>query len=222
MPLPLHALNGHLFVELDDRTFLVDTGAPSSFGVGDSVTLDSIKFPLPAAQMGLDAETISSLVGQRVSGLLGADIINAFDVLLDVRSGQITFATDPITLAGEAVAMDEFMGIPIVEAEISGVSRRMFFDTGAQLSYLQHDSVTTFPNQGVVADFYPGFGRFETETYAVDLIVGSIPFTLRCGVLPGLLGMTLTMAGTEGIIGNEIVLDRVVGYFPRRQQLVLA
>ena len=222
MQLPLLALDGHLFVELDDRKFLVDTGAPSSFGVGDSVTLDSIKFPLPAAQMGLDAETISSLVGQRVSGLLGADIINAFDVLLDSTSDQITFATDPIPLAGETVPMDEFMGIPIVEAEIRGVSRRMFFDTGAQLSYLQYDAVMAFPNRGVVADFYPGFGRFETETYAVDLIVGSIPFTLRCGVLPGLLGMTLTMAGTEGIIGNEIVLDRVVGYFPRRQQLVLA
>ncbi len=222
MQIPLHALDGHLFVELDDRLFLVDTGAPSSFGAGESVMLAGVTFQLPAANMGLDAETISSLVGQRVSGLLGADIINAFDVLLDVRSGQITFATDPIPLAGEAVVMDEFMGIPIVEAEISGVSRRMFFDTGAKLSYLQHDSVSTFPSRGVVTDFYPGFGRFETETYAVDLIVGAIPFTLRCGVLPGLLGMTLTMAGTEGIIGNEIVLDRVVGYFPRRHQLVIA
>lgn len=222
MQLPLQSLDGHLFVELDDRRFLIDTGAPSSFGAGKSVTLAGITFPLPTAQMGLDAETISSLVGQRVSGLLGADIINAFDVLLDVRSGQITFATDPIPLEGEAVATDEFMGIPIVEAEIRGVSRRMFFDTGAQLSYLQHETVAAFPSRGVVTDFYPGFGSFETETYAVDLAVCAIPFTLRCGVLPGLLGMTLTMAGTEGIIGNEIVLDRVVGYFPRRHQLVIA
>jgi len=222
MQLPLQSLDGHLFVELDDRRFLIDTGAPSSFEAGESVTLAGITFPLPAAQMGLDAETISSLVGQSVSGLLGADIINAFDVLLDVRSGQITFATDPIPLEGEAVATDEFMGIPIVEAEIRGVSRRMFFDTGAQLSYLQHETVATYPSRGVVADVHPGFGRFETETYAVDLVVGTIPFTLRCGVLPGLLGMTLTMARTEGIIGNDILLDRVVGYFPKRHQLVLA
>jgi hypothetical protein len=33
--------------------------------------------------------------------------------------------------------------------------------------------------------------------------------------------MTLMMAGTEGIIGNEILQDRVAGYFPRRQELVL-
>lgn len=53
MQLPLPALDDHLFVELDNRKFLVDTGAPSSFGAGESVTLASITFPLPAAQMGL-------------------------------------------------------------------------------------------------------------------------------------------------------------------------
>jgi hypothetical protein len=36
------------------------------------------------------------------------------------------------------------------------------------------------------------------------------------------LGMTLTMAGVEGIIGNELITDRALGYFPRRQKLVIA
>jgi hypothetical protein len=30
----------------------------------------------------------------------------------------------------------------------------------------------------------------------------------------------LTMAGTAGIVGNEILNDRVTGYFPRRRLLV--
>ena len=41
------------------------------------------------------------------------------------------------------------------------------------------------------------------------------------GTLPGLLGMTLMMAGAQGIIGNQILTNRVVGYFPRRRLLVL-
>lgn len=33
--------------------------------------------------------------------------------------------------------------------------------------------------------------------------------------------MTLMMAGAQGIIGNQILTNRVVGYFPRRRLLVL-
>ena len=47
----------------------------------------------------------------------------------------------------------------------SGVERRMFFDTGAQISYLQDDVLDTFPSAGPVTDFYPGVGQFQTETH---------------------------------------------------------
>lgn len=97
----------------------------------------------------------------------------------------------------------------------------MFFDSGAQISYFQDESLTTFPSAGTITDFYPGFGQFQTETHLVDLILEEARYTLRCGALPGLLGMTLLMANTEGIIGNEILLNHTVGFFPRRQQLVL-
>jgi len=56
----------------------------------------------------------------------------------------------------------------------------------------------------------------------VDVTIGTEQHKLRCGSLPELLGMTLISAGVEGIIGNEILNNRVVGYFPNHQQLVLA
>jgi hypothetical protein len=40
------------------------------------------------------------------------------------------------------------MGIPIVTAQIGGRAHRMFFDTGAQISYLQSDALKTFPAAG--------------------------------------------------------------------------
>jgi hypothetical protein len=71
-----------------------------------------------------------------------------------------------------------------------------------------------------MTDYYPGFGQFQTDTHNVEFLIGGNSFFLRCGRLPDLLGMTLMMADTEGIIGNQIIQERVVGYFPRRKALV--
>ena len=113
------------------------------------------------------------------------------------------------------------MGIPIIQTNINGVTHPMFFDTGAQISYFQSQTLSTFPSVGTVTDFYPGIGQFQTETYLVDVTIGTKTYKLRCGALPELLGRTLMMAGTAGIIGNEILSNRIVGYFPKSKQLVL-
>lgn len=97
----------------------------------------------------------------------------------------------------------------------------MFFDTGAQVSYFQDDLLATFPPAGVVSDFYPGVGQFETDTFMVPFVLGEEAFSLRCGQLPDLLGMTLQMARVQGIVGNAILRDRMVGYFPRRRMMAL-
>ncbi len=92
------------------------------------------------------------------------------------------------------------MGIPIVTARVGDSDYRMFFDTGAQTSYFQDDSLTSFPSAGRVTDFYPGVGQFQTDTHDVPVSLGGVVFSLRCGRLPGLLGATLMMAGTVGIV----------------------
>jgi hypothetical protein len=96
-----------------------------------------------------------------------------------------------------------------------GRTTGLFFDTGAQISYFQDESLSTYPSAGELTDFYPGFGQFQTDTYNVPIRIGSEQFTIRCGKLPGLLGMSLAMADVQGILGNQILLDRRVGYFPR-------
>ncbi|MCX5651344.1 MAG: hypothetical protein NTU45_08150 [Planctomycetota bacterium] len=113
------------------------------------------------------------------------------------------------------------MGIPIVTAQIGDRAYRMFFDTGAQISYLQSDALNDFPATGSVTDFYPGVGEFETDTHDVQVSLEGVPFTLRGGTLPGLLGMSLSMAGTAGIFGNAILEERSVGYLPRRDVMML-
>ena len=212
--------NGHLFVNLGGDDWLLDTGAPSSFGTKD-VTIKDQNFSIPDSYMGLDAEKLSGFVKYSASGIVGADILNSFDILIDTKTETVSFSTEEISLEGETLEMKDFMGIPIIQADIGGSARNMFFDTGAQISYFQDDSLITFPAMGAVSDFYPGFGEFETETYQVDAMLGSVKFELICGSLPGMLGMTLGLAGVEGIVGNEILIDRTLGYFPRRQLLVI-
>ena len=113
------------------------------------------------------------------------------------------------------------MGIPVVTARVGDSDHRMFFDTGAQISYFQDDSLTEFPSAGSVTDFYPSVGQFQTDTHEVPVSFGGVAFTLRCGTLPGLLGMTLMIADIHGIVGNAILNNRTIGYFPRRRVMVL-
>lgn len=219
--LPLQLRDGHLFVELGGELWLLDTGAPSSFGTSRSLTIAGEQFSLGPSYLGLTPAILSQFVGLPCVGLLGADVLGRFDHLFDTRSGRLTVSTSELQHSGQTVPLDDYMGIPIVTARVGGHDYRMFFDTGAQISYFQNDSLAEYPSAGRVTDFYPGAGQFQTDTHDVPVSLGGVAFTLRCGTLPSLLGMTLMMASTEGIVGNAILSNRSVGYFPRRRTMAL-
>jgi hypothetical protein len=218
---PLILENGHPFITLSEGTFLLDTGAPTSFGRASPIRLDGQSFSLPPSYMGLTAQVLSTYVGHETDGILGADILNQFDVLIDLPKSRVCLSSVPLECDGEILPLDFCLGVPILEASVSGNSVRMFFDTGAQISYLQDDSLSSFPAEGSLTDFYPGIGQFSTDTFRTPIRLGRAEHQLRCGQLPPLLAMSLMLAGTVGIIGNEILRDRCAGYLPRRRRLVL-
>lgn len=219
--LPLRFTAGHLFLEIDGRLWLLDTGSPASFGSEPSLALDGESFRLDPSALGLDAASLSTFVSVDCAGLLGGDVLSRFDLVLDVPGGTARVSRDELDHAGAEVPLDFLIDIPIVEASVRGARRRFFFDTGAQVSYLEGPALATFPPAGPFADFYPGVGAFATETFTVDFEVGGLPFPLRTGSLPGLLALTLPLGRCAGILGNALLADRAVGYFPRRRRLVL-
>lgn len=219
--LPLIFSHGHLFVELEGHLWLFDTGAPTSFGAAERLLIADERFNLSSSYFNLTVSTLSQYVGVECSGLLGADVLGRFDHILDTTGGRLIVSTAELSHDGQRVHLDEFMGIPIVTARVGGSDYRMFFDTGAQISYFQEDSLADFPPAGSVTDFYPGVGQFQTDTHEVPISLGEISFLLRCGSLPSMLGATLMMADTQGIIGNQALNDRVAGFFPRRGILCL-
>jgi hypothetical protein len=219
---PLVLEDGHLFVNLAEATLLFDTGAPTSFGRVSPPILEGQRFNLPSSYMGLTAELLSNYVGRKADGILGSDILNQFDILIDVPQSRVSLSNTELACDGEALPLEFCMNVPILAAEVDGNPVKMFFDTGAQISYLQDDSLSSFQSEGGIVDFYPGLGQFSTETFRTPVQLGRTGYELRCGQLPSLLGMTLMLAGTSGIVGNEILRERLVGYFPRRRQLILS
>jgi hypothetical protein len=218
---PLSLQGDHIFLELGGELWLVDTGAPTSFGTSGTISIAGEALRFGTSYIGLTAATLTRFLGVPCVGLLGADVLGRFDHIMDVTSGTLTISTAELTHSGLTVPLSDFMGIPVLTTHIRGADYRMFFDTGAQISYFQDGSLTDFPAAGGVTDFYPGIGQFQTDTHQVQVSVGGVAFTLRCGMLPDLLGATLMMADTKGILGNQILRNRIVAYFPRRHALVL-
>jgi hypothetical protein len=222
LELPLWCAARHVFTHLQGETWLLDTGSPKSFGRQPRLSLNGIDFTLPDHYIDLTAEHLSEQIQTECAGLIGADILGQFDHLLDLPAGCLTISSAELSCAGEALPCRMFLGIPILMATVSGQACAMFFDTGSQLSYLQAPLLADVPQVDVREDFYPGLGTFSVSLHAVTLNIGKRLFELPCGQLPDLLDLVLQMAEATGIIGNEILQIQQIGYFPRRQRLVLA
>lgn len=219
---PLRFLNGHLFAELGSRLWLLDTGAPESFGRNKHIDLLGEHFAFDDSYHGLGIDGLVKHVGVECAGLLGSDVLAAFDMIFDEPGGKITFSTGELDLDGMAVPLWEFMGLPMIMADIAGEDYRKFFlDTGAQLSYFQDPALKKFPSAGKVMDFFPDSEDFETETHDVAMSLGGVHVTLRCGTLPEVLAGALSMASAQGIIGNQLFHTRRVGFFLRQGALIL-
>jgi len=59
-----------MFVELNGAFWLLDTGAPTSFGTSSTLSLAGEKFRLDNNYLGLTAITLSQFVGVECVGLL--------------------------------------------------------------------------------------------------------------------------------------------------------
>ena len=220
--LPLHYQSGHLLLELANDHWVLDTGSPGSFGSNALQKLAGQPVQVPRSFMGLNATTLSQMIGAPVAGLLGTDVLNRFDIVLDVGAGLAHFTSEAVPLEGEAVTLSDVMGVPVVQAQVDGRAHAMFFDTGAGVSYFQEEGLEQYPPLEPAQDFYPGIGPFETPTWRLPVQLGGTRFLLRTGRLPDLLAMTLAMAGVDGIVGNAICADHRIGYFPRRSLMVIS
>jgi hypothetical protein len=222
--------------------YLIDTGTFSSFSERGEVTIDGLRFELPLKEVrGMDASILSEHVKVRVNGLLGNDVLDHFDHIWDLPSGTVTIGPPNSLLqsgarvhlrreAGKLTAlipgpdgvmrvqsMETTHGLVGVCAWIEHRPHPMIFDTGAAISYFDYPDRERFPAGEDYVDFYPNIGPFITDTRIIPTMLGGESFQLRCGSLKPVF----QHVAHTGIVGNEIMHGRQVGYFPQRKQMVL-
>ena len=175
-------VNGHVVISVDDCFLLLDTGAPSSIGLG-SVRIGDRTYKVQDNYMGITAAYLTQEIGCRIDGLIGADIIADFTMTIDTVKSKIVFGSGAIEFP-ISVPIDDFMGIPILDILVNGSQIRSFFDTGACLSYISVELSEGIAPVGQKEDFYPGIGRFTTDIFDLETVIGGESFRLSYGHLP--------------------------------------
>lgn len=134
-----------------------------------------------------------------------------------------TFSIQPNLLNLNSAVLSQYVKHEVVGLLGTDILDEFYiiFDTGAQISYIQKRYLSDYNSAGTIMDFYPGIGQFEIDTAMLEIEIGDQKYILRCGSLPKILNTTLMMTSVEGIIGNEVMKNAVVGYFPKENQLIL-
>jgi len=217
-PLTLH--EGHLLIEVEGSRYLVDTGSPSSIGRAP-VRLAGREFALQAADvMGHTCESLVEMVGTPFDGLIGTDILGPLDLEISLRDGVLRLCARLLEIEDGPV-VESVQGVPLVTVEIAGAPVRMFFDTGAPLSYLSEDCVQECTALGEVEDFHPLLGRFRVPTFSVPVKAWGRSMTIRAGQMPTMLEMALALGGAEGILGTAVLEHGVFRWSQRQQRAAL-
>ncbi len=91
--------------------------------------------------MVLDLAPLASMMGRRIDGIVGYNVLNRYTTTIDIAGGTLTFASSENELpAGEdhfPVPFEVLMGIPVVKGTVDGVTELDFLvDTGATTSVL--------------------------------------------------------------------------------------
>lgn len=103
--LPLTFRDGHLFVTFGEHDWLLDTGAPTSFGNISTLVIENRIFRFSESYMELTAAKLSEFVGSTV-GIIGADVLHVFDILFDTPKREVSFSDAPLKLDGIVIKTD--------------------------------------------------------------------------------------------------------------------
>ena len=221
----LIAAEEHLFVELNEGRFLVDTGSPLSFADGSVATFAGEEHRLPRSLMGVDISTVRKLVQGPCCGLLGLDVLGKTNLMFDLRGGELhtgASAWDSIA-PNDRIACDvrAVAGIPVVRVSIGTRSVAAVWDTGAKFGYVADETICAgAPSMADIDDFNPIFGQMHSASWLVNVDLAptraasptnTSVIRERVGILPPMGAQMLAMHGIEAIIGCSWMNDWHIG-----------
>ncbi len=194
---------GHVLVNVEGASFLLDTGTPVS--VADApIRIAGTTFTAESAYLGIDGKILSAQLGVAVDGLIGTDILREFNFAVYAREGIVQFSQLPA--AGEIVIpVAEHAGVPVISVQVNGRIHRLLLDTGSALSLLLPTWLQGESAQGTTKGWYPLVGSYSTPFYQLDTVLGSRAQSMQFGQVPELLRGVIVSAGVQGLIGTELL-----------------
>ena len=211
---PLFERENHLFVQLPEGTFLVDTGSPMSFGTTGIITFADATVPLRerAGMLGMNISmtTIRKLVTGPCSGLLGMDVLGRHTLRFCLRAGELhiddVYDANRGTVLGSATAM----GVPMIEIHSRGTDLRALFDTGAQYGYvLKRELVNGLDVVGHITDYNPMLGDISSDAWRLPYQLmgedGQLASPLMHETVGYLEAGLLSLLSADAIIGWHLL-----------------
>jgi len=222
LKVPYTLEDGHIVFEADGKKVLLDTGSPVSLGSCGTIEVNGTAFNLHDRFSTLSWEDLRMLIGLDVDVLLGMDVIGKFDLTIDPDNDLVVLDHKVQKEDIHCVKVKLVSGIPVIDASIGGRQVKMFFDTGARLSYIDRKYIWGNEMLGLEIDFHPSVGRFETRTFLTGVDIAGYETGLKTGNLPGSLKTMVDDCGVDGILGTALLEHYTVTLSVRRNRLRLA
>ena len=89
--------------------------------------------------LGRAAYELPGPIGVCIDVLVGVDILNRYDMLIDPVRQVLEFSDEEHDVDGEVLPVELLSGVPMLEAGMAGKRIKVFFDTGAPVSYASED-----------------------------------------------------------------------------------
>ncbi len=200
----------HPLLNINGKTYLLDTGGQISFSDDGIINFAGTTYKKSTNAMVVSPDTLSSALGTKINGLIGADILSRYTVEINYPENKICVSDNEIEMKGEIFNAGFFMGVPKTNFIIDGREVSLFLDTGAQISYILKDFTEGKKSIGIKNDFYPLIGNFRTEIFTFDVKIGNYKFTAEFGILPSSLEMIMRMTNSAGVIGYDFFIQKVI------------
>lgn len=200
---PYQLIHGHVIVSVAGAPCVLDTGGPFSVGAAPLYIGDRV-FEVQESYLNVCPAWLSEHVGLPLAGSIGADVLAQYTVCLDAENHSIEFTRLPPS--GQLLLpLNNFMDIPIIPVQLNGQVLRVFFDTGAPLSFLPVEKFRGLQPIARQEEYYPLLGHFMTNVYELPVSIGGEECRLRFGELPEELRGTLEAGQVQGMIGTELL-----------------
>ena len=194
-----------VLVALRGRRFVLDTGSPVSMGRG-TFKLLGVSHRLSRGAPRFDLERVGNLIGTRLDGLIGTDVVARTPFRIEWDSSAVFFDADPAPAKGVVVPMQALFGIPRVECKVAGRAVSALVDTGAAISFLAEPWDGLLKPTGERHEFFlsaTGLEEFDTPLRTLPVKCGK-SFDSTFGQLPASLAPAVKSMGIAATLGADL------------------